>query len=75
MATANPNSFPYQDTLAVTAYPAASAPQINGSAQIAAGRWTITHNSLRLYHEGGRTYEYVGNDGSGNRIYRDTKPR
>lgn len=48
MATANPNSFPYQDTLAVTAYPAASAPQINGSAQIAAGRWTITHNSLTL---------------------------
>jgi hypothetical protein len=36
---------------------------------------TITHNNARLYHEGGRTYEYIGNDASGNRIYRDTKPR
>ena len=26
---------------------------------------TITHNSARLYHEGGRTYEYIGNDGNG----------
>ena len=33
---------------------------------------TITHNSARLYHEGGVTYEYVGDDGSGNRIYRST---
>jgi hypothetical protein len=33
---------------------------------------TITHNNARLYHEGGRTYEFVGFDASGNRIYRDT---
>ena len=36
---------------------------------------TITHNNRRLYTEAGRTYEYIGNDGSGNRIYRDTKSR
>lgn len=34
---------------------------------------TITHNNSRLYHEGGRTYEYIGNDASGNRMYRDTQ--
>lgn len=33
---------------------------------------TITHNNSRLYHENGRTYEFVGVDASGNRIYRDT---
>jgi hypothetical protein len=33
---------------------------------------TITHNNGRLYYENGRTYEYIGNDASGNRIYRDT---
>jgi hypothetical protein len=36
---------------------------------------TITHNSARLYHEGGRTYEYISNNASGDRIYRDVKPR
>lgn len=36
---------------------------------------TITHNNARLYHEGGRSYEYIGNDASGNRIYRDTSKR
>lgn len=35
----------------------------------------ITHNNRRLYHEGGRTYMYVGNDRNGNRIYRDTQKR
>ena len=34
---------------------------------------TITHNNARLYHEGGESYEFVGLDGSGNRIYRSTK--
>lgn len=34
---------------------------------------TITHNNARLYHAGGRTYEYVGTDANGNRIYRDTQ--
>jgi hypothetical protein len=33
---------------------------------------TITHNNARLYHANGRTYEYVGDDRNGNRIYRDT---
>lgn len=33
---------------------------------------TITHNNSRLYHEGGRSYEYVGNNASGDRMYRDT---
>jgi hypothetical protein len=33
---------------------------------------TITHNSARLYyHTDGNVYEYVGNDASGNRIYRN----
>ena len=32
----------------------------------------ITHNNARLYNAGGRTYEYVGDDASANRIYRDT---
>jgi hypothetical protein len=35
---------------------------------------TITHNNARLHFANGRTYEYVGNDASGNRIYRDTSP-
>ena len=34
---------------------------------------TITHNNARLYHEGGRTYYYTGDDASGNRVYRDTQ--
>ena len=34
---------------------------------------TITHNSQRLYHEGGATYEFVGTNGSGDRIYRNVK--
>lgn len=46
-----------------------------GTVTITSVTKTITHNSARLYHEGGRTYEYVGLNGSGNRIYRDTKPR
>jgi hypothetical protein len=36
---------------------------------------TVTHNNARLYHEGGRTYEYIGLDANGDRIYRDTKKR
>lgn len=33
---------------------------------------TITHNSARLYyHTDGKPYEYVGVDGSSNRIYRN----
>lgn len=47
----------------------------DGSVKVTSVTKSITHNNLRLYHEGGRTYEYIGNDGSGNRIYRDTKPR
>ena len=35
----------------------------------------ITHNTARLYHAGGRTYEYIGDDRAGQRIYRDTQPR
>lgn len=36
---------------------------------------SITHNNARLYtHSDGKTYEYVGDDGSSNRIYRDTGP-
>ncbi len=46
-----------------------------GNVKTTAVTKTITHNSARLYHEGGRTYEFVGLDASGNRIYRDTKPR
>lgn len=47
----------------------------SGSVKTTTVTKTITHNSARLYHEGGRTYEYVGDDASGNRIYRDTKKR
>lgn len=36
---------------------------------------TITHSNKRLYTANGRTYEYTGDDASGNRIYRDTQPR
>lgn len=36
---------------------------------------SITHSNKRLYTANGRTYEYVGDDASGNRIYRDTQPR
>lgn len=33
---------------------------------------TITHNNARLYyHTDGLVYEYVGDDASGNRIYRN----
>ncbi len=35
---------------------------------------SVTHNNARLFHQNGRTYEYIGNDASGNRIYRDTSP-
>lgn len=35
---------------------------------------TITHNNARLYHHSdGKTYEHVGVDASGNRIYRDAR--
>lgn len=47
----------------------------SGNAKITDVTKTITHNNARLYHEGGRTYEYIGTDSSGNRIYRDTKTR
>lgn len=36
---------------------------------------SITHNNNRLYHENGRTYEYIGDTVSGDRIYRDTQKR
>lgn len=36
---------------------------------------TITHNNARLYNAGGRTYEYVGDNASSDRIYRDTSPQ
>jgi hypothetical protein len=47
----------------------------DGSVKTTTVTKSITHNNSRLYHEGGRTYEYIGDDASGNRIYRDTKPR
>lgn len=46
-----------------------------GNRRIVRETRTITHNNRRLYNERGRTYEYIGNDASGNRIYRDTQPR
>lgn len=34
----------------------------------------VVHNNRRLYtHTDGLTYEFVGLDASGNRIYRDTR--
>lgn len=36
---------------------------------------TITHNNARLYHENRRTYEFVGLNSNGDRIYRDTQKR
>ena len=47
----------------------------DGNVKVTSVTKSITHNDRRLYHENGRTYEYIGNDGSGNRIYRDTKKR
>ncbi len=47
----------------------------SGNVTVTSVTKTITHNSSRLYHENGRTYEYVGNNASGDRIYRDTKKR
>jgi hypothetical protein len=47
----------------------------DGNKKVVSTTKTITHNNARLYHEGGLTYEYVGADASGNRIYRNTKPR
>jgi len=47
----------------------------SGNVKIVETTKTITHNNARLYHEAGKTYEYVGLDRSGNRIYRDTKTR
>lgn len=44
----------------------------SGNAKIVETTRTITHNNARLFHQGGRTYEYVGLDRAGNRIYRDT---
>ncbi len=46
-----------------------------GNVKITETTKVITHNDRRLYHEGGRTYEYVGANRNGDRIYRDTKPR
>lgn len=46
-----------------------------GNVRVTTVTKTITHNNSRLYHEGGRTYEYIGDDRSGNRVYRDTKTR
>lgn len=47
----------------------------DGHARVMSTTKTITHNNRRLYHENGRTYEYIGDDRSGNRIYRDTAKR
>lgn len=34
----------------------------------------VTHSNRRLYtHTDGETYEYIGNDASGNRIYRNAR--
>lgn len=44
----------------------------DGSVATADSSQTITHNNARLYNVSGRTYEYVGDDASTNRIYRDT---
>jgi hypothetical protein len=46
-----------------------------GNVKVTTVTKSITHSNARLYHEGGRSYEYVGDDASGNRIYRDTKKR
>jgi len=35
----------------------------------------LTHNNARLLYHGGRAYEFVGLDASGNRIYRDQTRR
>lgn len=47
----------------------------SGNVKITETTKTITHNNRRLYHENGRTYEYVGTNRNGDRVYRDTKPR
>lgn len=44
----------------------------DGSVSMVDSSQTITHNNARLYSASGRTYEYVGDDASTNRIYRDT---
>lgn len=49
--------------------------QRTGHVKVTSVSKTITHNNARLYHEGGRTYEYIGVNASGHRIYRDTKKR
>lgn len=45
MATADPGSFPFQTTVAVTAYPAAAT--VSG-AQFGSGRWTIVNPDAAL---------------------------
>jgi hypothetical protein len=46
----------------------------NGKVQETSTTATITHNNRRLYHHtDGETYEYVGDDASGNRIYRNAR--
>lgn len=47
----------------------------SGNVKVTTVTKSITHNNSRLYHENGRSYEYVGNDAQGQRIYRDTKKR
>jgi hypothetical protein len=47
----------------------------DGSVVVTEASQTITHNNSRLYNASGRTYEYVGDDASSNRIYRDTSPQ
>lgn len=47
----------------------------SGNKQYTAVSKSITHNNGRLYFENGRTYEAIGTDASGNRIYRDTSDR
>lgn len=47
----------------------------NGNVVTTTVNKSVTHNNSRLYHENGRTYEYIGNNAAGERIYRDTKKR
>lgn len=48
MATADPNSYPIQTTVAVTAYPAVTAPTIDGGANIGGGCWSFSNPSATL---------------------------
>jgi hypothetical protein len=43
----------------------------DGNVKIQSVTKSVTHNNARLFYDGGRTYYYVGDDASGNRIYRE----